>query len=140
MIQGQSLAGLARGQAFQRRGLVMSSRFAHPAAQPTGAVLENQTNTFALLDAKWKLIYRDRAKDLGLNQVELYDRASDRTEKRNVSAQNSREVERRMAEIGKWLDAQKQIRSALGRGANSPLDQKTIEHLRSLGYLGGSPR
>lgn len=138
IIQGQSLVSLARGQKFQRHGTVMSSRFAHPAAQATGAVLENQTNTYALLDAKWKLIYRDRAKVVGINQVELYDRAADRTEKRNVSAQNSSEVERRMSEVGKWLDAQKQIRTLLGRGPNSTLDQKTIEHLRSLGYLGGS--
>jgi arylsulfatase A-like enzyme len=138
IVQGQSLAELARGRAFQRRGIVMSSRFAHPAAQPNGPVKENQTNSFALLDAKWKLIYRDRAKEVGINRVELYDRAADRTERRNVSSQNAGEVERRMTEVGKWIDAQKQLRQALGRGAGSTLDQKTIEHLRSLGYLGGT--
>jgi hypothetical protein len=45
-----------------------------------------------------------------------------------------------MGEVGQWIAAQKQIRAVLGRGAKSTLDQQTIEHLRSLGYLGGSPQ
>jgi arylsulfatase A-like enzyme len=140
LIQGQSLKPLARGQAFQRRGPVMSSRFAHPAAQPTGPVLENRTNSFALIDEKWKLIYRDNAKESGIARVELFDRATDRVERNNVAAQRPRELERLMGEVGQWIAAQKQIRAVLGRGAKSTMDQQTIEHLRSLGYLGGSPQ
>ncbi len=140
LIQGQSLAPLARGQAFRRRGPVMTSRFAHPGAEANGPVAENRTNSFGFIDAKWKLIYRDKAKESGINRVELYDRVADRAEKNNLSAQRPREVERMMAEIGQWMDAQKQIRAVLGRGARSTLDQQTIEQLRSLGYLGGSPQ
>jgi arylsulfatase A-like enzyme len=140
LIQGQSLAPLARGQAFGRRGPVMTSRFAHPGAEANGPVAENRTNSFGFVDAKWKLIYRDKAKESGINRVELYDRASDRTERNNVAQQRPREVERMMAEIGKWIEAQKQIRAMLGRGGKSTLDQQTIEQLRSLGYLGGSPQ
>ena len=140
LIQGQSLAPLSRGQAFRRRSPVMTSRFAHPGADVNGPVLENRTNSFGLIDSKWKLIYRDKAKESGINRVELYDRASDRAEKNNLAAQRPREVERLMAEIGQWIDAQKQIRAVLGRGEKSTLDQQTIEQLRSLGYLGGSPQ
>jgi hypothetical protein len=42
-----------------------------------------------------------------------------------------------MAELGKWVDAQKQIRAVLGKGARSMLDQQTLDQLRSLGYIGG---
>jgi hypothetical protein len=45
-----------------------------------------------------------------------------------------------MAETGQWIEAQKKIRAVLGRGGKSTLDQQTIEQLRSLGYLGGSPQ
>ena len=41
------------------------------------------------------------------------------------------------AEIGKWLDAQKQIRSFLGHGVKAAMDAETVKKLRSLGYLGG---
>jgi hypothetical protein len=42
-----------------------------------------------------------------------------------------------MTEIGKWLDAEKQIRTILGRGTKATMDQQTLDQLRSLGYLGG---
>jgi hypothetical protein len=42
-----------------------------------------------------------------------------------------------MAALGKWVDAQKQIRAVLGKGARSTLDQQTLDQLRSLGYIGG---
>jgi len=42
-----------------------------------------------------------------------------------------------MTELGKWLDAQKQLRALLGRGARSTMDPETLEELRSLGYIGG---
>jgi choline-sulfatase len=138
VVQGQSVAPLARGQAFQRRGLVVSSRFAHPGARQTGFVPENRTGSFALIDAKWKLIYRDNAKEAGIPSVELYDRTADLGEHRNVAQQHPRDVERLMAELSKWIEAQKRIRTVLGRGANSTLDQQTLDQLRSLGYLGGS--
>jgi len=137
VVQGQSLAPFAKGRPFQRRGPVMTSRYAHPHAKPNGFVPENRTDTVALLDAGWKLIYRDKAKDVGMNKVELYDRRTDRGEAKNVASQHPQEVSRMMTEIGKWLDAEKQIKSLLGRGAKATMDQKTLEQLRSLGYIGG---
>ena len=91
----------------------------------------------ALLDANWKLIYREKAKQVGMNRVELYDRRTDRAEKKNVAAENPQQVERMMAEVTKWIDAQARLRNFLGRGGKSTPDQQTIEKLRSLGYLGG---
>jgi hypothetical protein len=75
---------------------------------------------------------------VGLNRVELYDRVTDRAERKNVAAQHPREVERLMTEVGHWIDAQNKIRVVLGHGGKSTLDRQTIEQLRSLGYLGGS--
>ncbi len=137
IVQGQSLVPLARGLPFRRRTPVVTSRFAHPNAKPNGFVPENRINTFALIEPGWKLIYREKGKDVGLNRVELYDRRTDRAETNNVAAAHPQDVERMMTELGKWLDAQKQIRSVLGKGARSTLDQKTLEQLRSLGYIGG---
>jgi hypothetical protein len=34
-----------------------------------------------------------------------------------------------MAEIGRWMDAQKQIKSFLGRGAKATMDKQTLEQL-----------
>ena len=70
--------------------------------------------------------------------VELYDRARDRAEQKNVAAEHPREVDSMMNEIGKWIDAQNKIRVVLGHGGKSTMDQQTIDQLRSLGYLGGS--
>jgi arylsulfatase A-like enzyme len=137
VVQGQSLGPFAKGRPFHRHGPVMTSRFAHPQAKLTAAIPENRIDTVALLDANWKLIYREQAKQARMNKVELYDRRTDRGDAKNVAAQHPHEVDRMMTEIGRWMDAQKQIRSFLGRGAKATLDQQTVEKLRSLGYLGG---
>jgi arylsulfatase A-like enzyme len=137
MAQGQSLVPLAGGRPFHRRTPVVSSRLANPAARPNGFVPENRINTFALIEPNWKLIYREKGKDVGLNRVELYDRRADRSETHNVAGAHPEDVERMMAELGKWVDAQKQIRGLLGKGSRSTLDQQTLDQLRSLGYIGG---
>ena len=137
VVEGQSLTALATGRPFHRRNPVMTSRFAHPHAKPGGFVPENRVDGFAAMDANWKLIYREKGKDAGLNRVELYDRKTDRRETKNVAAANTQVVERMMAELGKWIDAQKQIRGVLGKGARSNVDERTLEVLRSLGYIGG---
>lgn len=138
MVEGQSLAPFVKGQPFQRRGPVMTSRFADPEAQKIGVVPENRIETIALLDASWKLIYRDKAKDVGLSKVELYDRRSDRGETKNIAAQHPQDVDRMMTEVGKWIEAQKVIRASLLQGTKATMDPKTLERLRSLGYIGGS--
>ena len=58
------------------------------------------------------------------------------TRAKNVAAQHPQEVERMLAEISRWMDAQKQIKSFLGRGAKATMDQQTLDQLRSLGYIG----
>jgi arylsulfatase A-like enzyme len=139
LIQGQSLVPLALGRPFRRNGPVMTSRYAHPGAKPSGFVPENRTDTFALLDADWKLIYRDKAKQAGLNELELYDRRADRTDSKNVAAQNPAQVRRMSAEINRWIEAQNKIKPLLGTKGKTVLDPATIEQLRSLGYIGGKP-
>ena len=137
ILQGQSLVPLIKGAPFHRRTPVMTSRYAHPNAKPNGFVPENRINTFALIERNWKLIYREKGKEVGLSRVELYDRRTDRAETKNVAADHPDDVERLMTELGKWLDAQKQLRAVLGKGARSTLDQQTLDQLRSLGYIGG---
>ena len=43
-----------------------------------------------------------------------------------------------VTEAGKWMDTQKQIREALGGSDKAPLNKRTTDRLRSLGYLGGT--
>jgi arylsulfatase A-like enzyme len=139
VVEGQSLAPFANGQPFQRRGPVMTSRFAHPYGQHDELDPENHIDSVALLDANWKLVYREQGKLAGLNRVELYDRRSDRGDTKDVSAQNPREVDRMITGIGKWMAEQTRIRSVLGRGAKATMDRQTLDQLRSLGYVGGKP-
>ena len=138
VVEGQSLTPFVKGQPFHRRGPVMTSRFADPEAKKIGVVPENRIDAIAFLDANWKLIYRDKAKDIGLNKVELYDRRADRGETKNIAGRHPQDVDRVMTEIGKWIEAQKVIRSSLVQGTKATMDPKTLERLRSLGYLGGS--
>ncbi len=135
VVEGQSLLPLTRGQSFKRRGLVVSSRFA--AVRPEGLVPENSTDSFAITDSHWKFIYRNKAAKAGIKKVELYDRTTDRKEQHDVSTQHSDEIEKDIATLSQWIDAQNKVRSIIGHTGTSQLDQRTLERLRSLGYLGG---
>jgi predicted urease superfamily metal-dependent hydrolase len=104
---------------------------------PTGSFLKIGSTLFALMEANWKVVYREEGKDVGLARVELYDRRTGRAETKDVAGVHPSEVERMMAALGNWVDAQKQIRVVLGKGARSNLDQQTLDQLRSLGYIGG---
>jgi arylsulfatase A-like enzyme len=134
VVEGQSLLPLIRGQKFARRGLVVSSRFAVPRSE--GIVPENAVDTFALIDSHWKFIYRNKAGKAGIKKVELYDRSNDRAEAHDLSGQDPGEVEKNIGALSQWIDAQNQIRKIIGHTGTSVLDQRTIEQLRSLGYLG----
>jgi arylsulfatase A-like enzyme len=136
VVEGQSLAPLTQGQAFKRRGLVVASRFA--AVRKEGLVPENAVDDFAIMDTRWKFIYRNKAAKAGVKKVELYDRVADRSERHDISAQHPREVEAMIATLAEWIEAQNKVRSIIGHAGRSQLDQRTIEQLRSLGYLGGS--
>lgn len=135
VVEGQSLLPLARGQAFKRRGLVFSSRFA--AVRPEGLVPENSTDSFGIIDANWKFIYRNKAANAGIKKVELYDRRRDRAERHDVASEHPAAVEKYIATLVQWIDAQNKIRNIIGHTGTTPLDQKTLDRLRSLGYLGG---
>ncbi|HLK20323.1 MAG TPA: sulfatase [Bryobacteraceae bacterium] len=138
VVEGQSLAPFVKGVPFQQRTPVMTSRFAHPYSKTNDEFTpENHIDSMALIDANWKLIYRENGKSVGLNKVELYDRRTDREERTNVAAQHPDEVDRGVSRIGAWMDAQRQMHQALGRGGKAPLDKETLDRLRSLGYLGG---
>jgi hypothetical protein len=125
-----------RGQPFKRQGLVVSSRFAAP--RPEGLVPENSTDSFAIINANWKFIYRNKAAKTGIKKIELYDRTSDRAEAHDVAAQHPDQVEAMMAALTQWIDAQNKVRDIIGHSGKSALDQQTLERLRSLGYLGRS--
>jgi arylsulfatase A-like enzyme len=137
VVQGQSIAPLALGQSFERKGPVMTSRIPQAATSPV-PMPENLTRTFARLDPQWKLIYRSDPKRAGLNEIELYDRKADPGDKNNVAAQNPQVVERFLPEVQEWIEGQQQVSKMLGPGGESTLDAQTIERLRSLGYIGGA--
>jgi arylsulfatase A-like enzyme len=137
VIQGQSVAALADGDPFTRKGPVMTSRIPQVATSPV-PIPENLTRTFALLDPQWKLIYRDEAKRAGLNEIELYDRKADPGDRNNVAAQNQQVVARLVPEVRQWIDGQQQVSKLIGPGGESAMDAQTIERLRSLGYIGGT--
>ncbi len=140
VMEGQSLLPLIRNRPFKRRGLVISSKFA--VVKPQGLVPENSTDSFAIIDGRWKFIYRKQASPkqagAGIKKVELYDRIHDRAEQHDVAAQHPGEVEEKTSELAQWIAAQNKVRSLVGEKGTSPLDKETIERLRSLGYLGGS--
>jgi len=135
--QGQSLAPLLRGLPFRRNGGVTASKLALPRAKPGGGVPENLTDSFAWMDADWKLVYRSKAGRARLKEAELYDRRTDKADRSDVAATHPDVAGRLKEELIRWIDAQKQERNRLGPGGKSPMDRETLERLRSLGYLGG---
>ncbi len=139
VVQGQSLVPLAIGQPFERKAPVMTSRIPQLATSPA-PIPGNLTRAYARLDRQWKLIYRDEAKRAGLSEVELYDRKADPKDKNNVAAQHPEVVQRFLPEIQQWIDGQKQVSQLLGPGGQSTIDAASIERLRSLGYIGGTPK
>jgi arylsulfatase A-like enzyme len=138
IVQGVSVTPLMKGQPLHRKQPVMSSRFRYANVRAKGFLPENRTGTFARIDGRWKLIYRDQAREAGLPEVELYDRRSDRAEAKNVAAANPEIVQRQLAEVRQWIEAQKQIRPHLGGVGKSVMDPAALERLRSLGYIGGT--
>jgi arylsulfatase A-like enzyme len=136
MVEGQSLTPLIAGRPFKRRGLVISSRFA--AARAAGPVPESFTDSFAITDAHWKFIYRNKAAKAGVKKVELYDRLADHTERHDIAAEHPHEVENMTEALSQWIDAQNQVRLMIGHPGVTQLDRKTVDQLRSLGYLGGT--
>ena len=64
----------------------------------------------------------------------MYDRVSDREERKDLASLHSREVETRMNALVQWIEAQKKIHAIPGHTGTSPLGRQTIEQLRSLSY------
>ena len=135
--QGQSLVPLLKGGAFTRQAALISTKLALPRAKPGGGVPENLTDTFARVDALWKLIYRTQAGRAGLKEMELYDRRSDTADRHDIAAANPDVARKLRGEIVQWMEAQQSVKKRLGPGGKTQLDTQTLERLRSLGYLGG---
>ena len=138
--QGQSLVPLLRGERFQRKGALISTKLALPRAKPGGGVPENLTDTFARVDSLWKLIWRAQAGRAGLRELELYDRRADPADLRDVAAEHPDVSARFKAEIGRWIEAQNRVKKELGPAGATRIDRETLERLRSLGYLGGKEK
>ena len=136
-MQGQSLTPLLRGAPFTRKQPIYSAKLALPRAKPGTPVKENLSDTFARIDAQWKLIYRQKFERAGLKEFELYDRRSDPGDKADVAPAQAASVAARKAEVLAWIEQQKQVRKQLGPGGQSKIDTQNLERLRSLGYLGG---
>lgn len=135
LVEGQSLTPLLRGAKFDRRGIIVSSRFA--AVSPESLVPENQVDDFAIINPQWKFIFRNKATGVNVKRLELYERLHDRAETSDVAAKHPDEVGQMMSSLHSWINAQNKIRALVGSPGSSELDRATIEHLRSLGYLGG---
>jgi len=137
LFQGVSLVPLLQGGSLTRKTPIMSSKFAHARAGPELLIPDNRTDAFAIWHDNWKMIYRVNAKTAGINEVELYDHHKDPAEKNNVAAKYPEVVDRFMTEIRQWIKTQDEIRKQLGPAGKVEVDQKSIDRLRSLGYLGG---
>lgn len=135
--QGQSLAPLLKGAAFTRARPIIAVKLALPGAKPSTGVPENLTDTFARIDARWKLIYRTQPARAGLKELELYDRSADSADRADVAAQHAGMAARMKAEIVRWTESQQAVKERLGKRGTSTLDAETLKRLRSLGYLGG---
>ena len=98
---------------------------------------ENLTDTFARVDAFWKLIYRAQAGRAGMKEVELYDRRADAADHDDVAPGHAEVVRKLKAGILAWMETQKQVRKRLGPSGRTKIDTETLDRLRSLGYLGG---
>ena len=135
-IEGRSLAPLLSGARLAPLP-AMSTKLALPTAKPGGAVPENLTDTIARVEPEWKLIYRLQPGRAGLKQVELYDRRSDRSDRKDLAAQQPEVAERMKSEVLKWIQREDAMKTRIGPGGLKPLDKATLDRLRSLGYLGG---
>ena len=136
-LQGQTLAPLLKGEPFTRQDAIISTKLALPKAKPGGGVPENLTDTFARVDAFWKLIYRAQAGRAGMKEVELYDRRADAADHDDVAPGHAEVVRKLKAGILAWMETQKQVRKRLGPSGRTKIDTETLDRLRSLGYLGG---
>jgi len=103
-------------------------------------VPENLTDTIAVAEPDWKLIFRTQPARARLKRAELYHRRVDRTDGNDVAGQRPEIAARLETYVTKWIDVQKQVRKQLGRGGTSNIDAQTLERLRSLGYVGGAKK
>ncbi len=135
-IEGRSLVPLLKGG----RGPAvpaMATKLALPEARPGGGVPENLTDTIARVEPDWKLIFRLQPERAHLKRMELYDRRTDRADRSDVAARHPDVADRMKGEILKWLEQEKAVKARIGQSGSKPLDEVTLQRLRSLGYLGG---
>ena len=90
----------------------------------------------SLVDGRWKLIVRRGDEE----RVELYDRAADPGEQRDVAAEHPDEVRRLRAALSAELDAAADSARLYTRARNETLGVVEESELEKLGYLHGDDR
>ncbi len=136
-IEGRSLGPLLTGGRLDPSAPAMSTKLALPQAKPGGGVPENLTDSFARVEPDWKLIYRSKAARAHVPEIELYQRTTDRGDRHDVSGAHPDVAIRMKKEVLTWIAQENAAKERLGRSGVRPLDNSTLDRLRSLGYLGG---
>ncbi|RMF69187.1 MAG: DUF4976 domain-containing protein [Calditrichaeota bacterium] len=122
-FQGRSLLPLVRGEAPDWPSVAHSVMF------------RNDRNFLALRDGDWKLLLTVTKKG---KKYELYHIPSDPKELHNLIDSKPDVAKRMKAEMEKWINhdfARPQLVYQPGHFFKEDFDQKTIERLRSLGYI-----
>ncbi len=120
-VEGTSLVPAILGQAKARESEVYSESFyplLHYGWAPLRAL---RTDTFKLIDVP---------------RPELYDLRNDRSEVRNLAAQEPLIVDDLRVRLQRLRDEME--RDAPSQGSEAQLDEQTLNQLRALGYLTGS--
>jgi arylsulfatase A-like enzyme len=132
-FEGQSLAGLARGEPGARAPL-------HVFMESGDDRYKDRPLQLSVRQDHWKLIYVPAPEDqqqLGGSALELYDLATDPDEQRNLAddPQHERVVGKLFHELTQWQQAH-----PVGEGLSSAefsegLDPEALEILRAMGYI-----
>jgi hypothetical protein len=95
------------------------------------AYSEYYNEVLSIRDMRYKYISSHNG-----TEEQLYDIENDPREIRNIASYNREIVEGYREEMGKWLDYIQEMDSRLNiKPGSVPIDNKTMEKLKSLGYL-----
>ena len=98
-----------------------------------GAPPPLKTEAFALVLDGWKLIHNTRGRE-GWREFELYNRADDRLDLKDVAAEHPDIVKKLAAELETWRASVVKAQLPASDSAEG-LSQEELERLRSLGYV-----
>ncbi|HZI94814.1 MAG TPA: hypothetical protein VFE84_11265, partial [Patescibacteria group bacterium] len=120
-LQGQSIAGLARGDLSSLERTHVYTQRREP---------EDLDFSDAAFDGRWKLI-RDRAH----GRTMLFDLLADPGETLRLEERNPDIVAGLTSKIDAWEAANRSLHEKIRPDATSPLDPETEKQLKSLGYI-----